>query len=199
MSDSATVVWVVLAIVVGYAIGAINPAALIARAFGIDLAQVGSGNPGATNVGRALGPRWAVLVGFLDILKGFVPAFGFGLLVGQTAGEVAGIAAVAGHVTSPFLRGRGGKGVATTLGAILGVQPVLAIPVLVGFGIGVVVSRRVGIGAVSGAVVLTLSGLVGYVLGWIDAADMAFAVVLGLLVVWRHVRNIRQAWQSLRD
>lgn len=199
MSDSGTLVWAVLAIVVGYAIGAINPAALVARTFGVDLAQVGSGNPGATNVGRALGPRWAVLVGFLDILKGFVPAFAFGLLVSQTAGELAGIAAVAGHVTSPFLRGRGGKGVATTLGAILGVQPLLAIPVLVGFGIGVAVSRRVGIGAVSGAVVLTLSGLVGYLVGWIDAADMAFAVVLGLLVVWRHVRNIRQAWQSLRD
>lgn len=199
MPDSASLAWAVLAIVVGYAIGAINPAALVARAFGIDLAHIGSGNPGATNVGRALGPRWAVLVGFLDILKGFVPAFAFGLLVSQTAGELAGVAAVAGHVTSPFLRGRGGKGVATTLGAILGVQPILAIPVLVGFGIGVAVSRRVGIGAVSGAVVLTLSGLVGYLLGWIDAADMAFAVVLGLLVVWRHVRNIRQAWQSLRD
>lgn len=199
MPDLATLAWAVLAIVVGYGIGAINPAALVARAFGIDLTQVGSGNPGATNVGRALGPRWAVLVGFLDILKGFVPAFGFGLLVSQTVGELAGVAAVAGHVTSPFLRGRGGKGVATTLGAILGVQPVLAIPVLVGFGIGVAGSRRVGIGAVSGAVVLTLSGLIGYLLGWIDAADMAFAVVLGLLVVWRHVRNIRQAWQSLRD
>lgn len=199
MPDSASLAWAVLAIVVGYAIGAINPAALVARAFGIDLAHIGSGNPGATNVGRALGPRWAVLVGFLDILKGFVPAFAFGLLVSQTAGELAGVAAVAGHVTSPFLRGRGGKGVATTLGAILGVQPILAIPVLVGFGIGVAVSRRVGIGAVSGAVVLTLSGLIGYLLGWIDAADMAFAVVLGLLVVWRHVRNIRQAWQSLRD
>lgn len=199
MPDSVSLAWAVLAIVVGYAIGAINPAALVARAFGIDLAHIGSGNPGATNVGRALGPRWAVLVGFLDILKGFVPAFAFGLLVSQTAGELAGVAAVAGHVTSPFLRGRGGKGVATTLGAILGVQPILAIPVLVGFGIGVAVSRRVGIGAVSGAVVLTLSGLVGYLLGWIDAADMAFAVVLGLLVVWRHVRNIRQAWQSLRD
>lgn len=199
MPESATLAGAVLAIVVGYAIGAINPAALVARASGVDLSQVGSGNPGATNVGRALGPRWAVLVGFLDILKGFVPAFGFGILVSQTAGELAGVAAVAGHVTSPFLRGRGGKGVATTLGAILGVQPVLAIPVLVGFGIGLAVSRRVGIGAVSGAVVLTLSGLVGYLLGWIDTADMAFAVVLGLLVVWRHVRNIRQAWQSLRD
>ena len=69
----STALWWVAAAVVGYAIGAINPAALIARVFGIDIRRTGSGNPGATNVTRALGPRWGVLVGFLDILKGFVP------------------------------------------------------------------------------------------------------------------------------
>ena len=190
---------VLVAAVVGYVIGAINPAALIARAFDIDLHRVGSGNPGATNVGRALGPRWAILVGFLDIAKGFIPAITFSLLVGQTTGEVAGVAAVLGHVTSPFLRGRGGKGVATTLGAILGVQPLLAIPVLVGFGIGVAVSRRVGIGAVTGAVVLVIGGVAGWMVGWTDASDMWFAVVLGLLVIGRHIGNIRQAWHSLGD
>lgn len=199
MSELPLGLVLVAAAAVGYLIGAINPAALIARAFDIDLHRVGSGNPGATNVGRALGPRWAILVGFLDIAKGFVPAITFGLLAGQTAGEVAGIAAVAGHVTSPFLRGRGGKGVATTLGAILAVQPILAIPVVVGFGIGVAVSRRVGIGAVTGAVVLVIGGIVGWLLGWTDASDMWFAVVLGLLVIGRHVGNIRRAWHSLRD
>lgn len=199
MSDLPIGVLVAAAAVVGYVIGAINPAALIARAFDIDLHRVGSGNPGATNVGRALGPRWAILVGFLDIAKGFVPAITFSLLVGQTTGEVAGVAAVLGHVTSPFLRGRGGKGVATTLGAILGVQPLLAIPVLVGFGIGVAVSRRVGIGAVTGAVVLVIGGVAGWMVGWTDASDMWFAVVLGLLVVGRHIGNIRQAWHSLGD
>ena len=199
MTDLPMGVVLVAAAVVGYVIGAINPAALIARAFDIDLHRVGSGNPGATNVGRALGPRWAILVGFLDIAKGFIPAVTFGLLVGQTAGEVAGVAAVAGHVTSPFLRGRGGKGVATTLGAILGVQPLLAIPVLVGFGIGVAVSRRVGIGAVTGAVVLVIGGVVGWALGWTDSSDMWFAVVLGLLVIGRHIGNICRAWHSLHD
>ena len=199
MSDLPIGVLVAAAAVVGYVIGAINPAALIARAFDIDLHRVGSGNPGATNVGRALGPRWAILVGFLDIAKGFIPAISFSLLVGQTTGEVAGVAAVLGHVTSPFLRGRGGKGVATTLGAILGVQPLLAIPVLVGFGIGVAVSRRVGIGAVTGAVVLVIGGVAGWMVGWTDASDMWFAVVLGLLVVGRHIGNIRQAWHSLGD
>lgn len=190
--------WWLIAAVVGYGLGAINPAAIVARAFRIDLRGVGSGNPGATNVGRALGPRWAVLVGVLDALKGFLPACVFGLLVGQTTGEIAGVAAVVGHITSPYLRGRGGKGVATALGAILGVQPLLAIPVLAAFGIGVAVWHRVGLGAVLGAVALVVGGVVGWWTGWTDEADMWFAVVLGALVLVRHQRNLRQAWQSLR-
>jgi len=199
MADLPEAVWWAAAAVLGYLIGAINPAAIVSRAFGIDLQRVGSGNPGATNVGRALGPRWAVLVGFLDIMKGFVPAFVFGALVGQKAGEIAGLATVVGHITSPYLKGRGGKGVATTLGAILGVQPLLAIPVLIGFAIGVAFSRRVGIGAVVGAIVLVLSGILGWVIGWTDEADMWFAIVLGLLVLSRHVGNIRRAIDGLRQ
>lgn len=199
MSEVPVVAWWVLAAVLGYALGAVNPAAIIAKVFGVDLRATGSGNPGATNVGRALGPRWAVLVGFLDILKGFIPAVVFGYLGGQTAGEVAGIAAVIGHVTSPYLRGRGGKGVATTLGAILGVQPLLAIPVLIAFGIGVAVWHRVGLGAVLGAIVLIVVGLGSWISGRADAADMWFAVVLGMVVLIRHQRNLRDAWTAFRS
>ncbi len=196
--DMPTWVGWVLAVVVGYGLGAINPAAIIARVFGVDLRTTGSGNPGATNVGRALGPRWAVLVGFLDILKGFVPAVLFATLVSQSAGEVAGIAAVVGHVTSPYLKGRGGKGVATTLGAILGVEPLMAIPVLIAFAIGVAVWHRVGLGAVLGALTLIVGALGAWWLGWFDIADMWFSVVLGMLVLVRHKRNLREAWAGLR-
>lgn len=196
MTDLPMWAGAILAVVVGYLVGAINPAAILARALGVDLRTVGSGNPGATNAARALGTRWGVLVGLLDVLKGFVPAVLFGALVGQAAGELAGLAAVLGHITSPFLKGRGGKGVATTLGAILGVQPLLAIPVLLAFGVGVALTRRVGIGAVAGAVALIVSGIVGWAIGWTDAADLWFAVALGLLVLVRHQGNIRRAWQA---
>ena len=185
--------WWGLAAVCGYALGSINPAVLIARVFGKDLRQVGSGNPGATNVGRALGPKWGVLVGFLDILKGLVPALVFGMLAGEIAGEIAGLAAVLGHITSPFLKGRGGKGVSTTLGAILGVQPWFAIPVLAAFGIGVAVFHRVGIGAAIAAAVLAVTGVVYWRVGWADGSDAVFAVVLAALVLGRHWRNLRQA------
>ena len=186
-------IWWAVAAACGYLLGSINPAVLVARVFGKDLRQVGSGNPGATNVGRALGPRWAVLVGFLDVLKGFVPAFAFGMLVGEITGEIAGLAAVIGHITSPFLKGRGGKGVSTTLGAILGVQPWFAIPVLIAFGSGVAVFHRVGIGAAIAAVVLAVTGVAYWRIGWADGSDAAFAVALAALVLGRHWRNIVQA------
>jgi glycerol-3-phosphate acyltransferase PlsY len=191
--------WWVVAALVGYLVGAINPATIIARIFRVDLRSSGSGNPGATNVGRVLGPRWGIVVGVLDVLKGFVPAFAFGALVGQTAGEVAGLAAVLGHITSPYLKGRGGKGVATTLGAILGVQPVLAIPVLMAFGVGVAVFHRVGLGAVLGAIVLFVCGVIGYWTGWTNVTDMWFAVALSVIVLVRHERNLRDAWYLFRN
>ena len=187
------ITWWLAAAVAGYALGSVNPATLIARVFGTDLRSVGSGNPGATNIGRALGPAWGVVVGGLDILKGFVPALAFGLIAGEIAGEIAGLAAVLGHITSPWLKGRGGKGVATTLGAILGVQPWFAIPVLIAFGIGVAVWHRVGLGASLGAVVLAISGVIAGAAGWVDPSDAWFAVLLAALVLARHVGNVRRA------
>jgi glycerol-3-phosphate acyltransferase PlsY len=106
---------------------------------------------------------------------------------------------VLGHITSPYLKGRGGKGVATTLGAILGVQPVLAIPVLMAFGVGVAVFHRVGLGAVLGAIVLFVCGVIGYWTGWTDVTDMWFAVALSVIVLVRHERNLRDAWYLFRN
>ncbi|MDP4014344.1 MAG: glycerol-3-phosphate acyltransferase [Candidatus Nanopelagicales bacterium] len=182
-----------LAFLIGYALGSISPAALIARAKGVSLRETGSGNPGATNVGRALGVRTGVLVGVLDILKGFIPAIAFAQ-IGPVAAEVAGLAAVLGHITSPFLRGRGGKGTATTLGAILGAQPLWAIPVLIGFGVGFGVTRRVGIGSIIAALVLLVCAVLTG-----DWDSRTFGVLLALLVVVRHYKNIVAAWRDWRS
>jgi len=88
--------------------------------------------------------------------------------------------------------------VATTLGAILGVQPLLAIPVLLAFGLGVLIWHRVGLGAVLAAVVLAISGFVGWRTGWTDEADMWFAIALAVIVLVRHQRNLRDAWSRVR-
>lgn len=182
-------VWqVALAALAGFAVGSINPATLIARAKGVNLRDVGSGNPGATNAVRALGARTGVIVGVLDVLKGLIPALVFSLW-GSAAGEAAGLAAVLGHIFSPFLRGRGGKGVATTLGAVLGVQPLWVLPMLGAFGIVFLLTRRMGIGAVAGAAALVALGI------WAsdDVGEQWFGITLGVVVIIRHQANIRAA------
>ncbi len=180
----------VLAVAVGYLIGSINPAAIIARIRGVDYRSVGSGNPGATNIGRAMGRKTGILVGVLDVLKGFLPALGFGLWTGDIAvAEVAGLAAVVGHVTSPFLKGRGGKGVATSAGAILAIEPIWLIPVLVVFGIAFKLSHRMGIASVAAAVTLIPASLI-----WnTDDSEILFACAMVLLILLRHQSNIRSA------
>ncbi|CAB5010213.1 unannotated protein [freshwater metagenome] len=179
----------VAAVVAGYVVGSLNPAATIARIRGIDLRASGSGNPGATNAARTMGRGVGVLVLVLDLLKGFVPAVLFATFVGLAAGEVAGLAAVVGHVTSPFLRGRGGKGVATALGAILGTHAIWALPLLVVFAVTVALTRRVGLGAVAAAVALVPIALLMSD-SW---HSRAFALLIAAVILLRHVRNVRAA------
>jgi acyl phosphate:glycerol-3-phosphate acyltransferase len=116
-----------------YLAGSIPFGVLAARAKGVDLRQVGSGNIGATNVARALGKGWAIAVLLGDAAKGFVPVW-LGRRLGFPAAAVAlaGLAAIVGHMFTLFLRGRGGKGVATSLGVALALSPTAA---LIGFGV----------------------------------------------------------------
>ncbi|MEI8081764.1 MAG: glycerol-3-phosphate acyltransferase, partial [Actinomycetes bacterium] len=80
------VVWLLVAAVVGYFLGSINPASIIAKARGIDLSQLGSGNPGATNAGRVMGRGTGIFVGAFDVLKGFMPVLLFSIFVGPSVG-----------------------------------------------------------------------------------------------------------------
>jgi glycerol-3-phosphate acyltransferase PlsY len=175
----------------GYVLGAVSPATIIARQRGVDLAAAGSGNPGATNAGRVLGRRTGLLVAVLDVAKGALPAALFGLACAQ-AGLLAGFAAVVGHVSSPFLRGRGGRGVATAAGAVLGSQPLLA-PVLVAVWLlVVVVSRWVALASLTAAAVLPVVAWAFGRRGW----TLVWAVGLAVLVVARHRSNLRARWRG---
>lgn len=167
---------------VGYLLGTASPATMLARRRGIDLRTVGSGNPGATNAGRALGARTGVLVAVLDVLKGAVPAAGFGA-VDHRAGLVAGLASVLGHVTSPFLRGRGGRGVATAAGAVLGSHPLWALVVVLVWVLVGALSRWVTLASVSAAVAVFLVAVVA-------GEDRWWAALLAAVVVARHQPNI---------
>ena len=180
--------------VVGYTLGSLSPAVVAARIRGVDLRESGSGNPGATNAARAMGVRVGVLVGALDVAKGYAPVAYFNQY-GQPCGEVAGLAATLGHVTSPLLKGRGGKGVATSLGAILAIEPLWAVPVLVGFGATFKLTHQVGIGSVVGSITLVPTSLIIW-RGW---AGVGFAAGMSGLVAYRHRKNIRSFMAERRS
>jgi len=173
-----------------YVAGSIPFGMLVARAKGIDLRQVGSGNIGATNVARAMGKGWAIAVLAADAAKGFVPVW-LGRRFGLPAWAVglAGGAAIVGHMFTIFLRGRGGKGVATSLGMALALSP---LPALIGFGAYVVVfaaTRLSSLGSLLGvwtfAVLFTLRD---------QPPRPLIAVAFGVaaLVTLRHRENIKR-------
>ncbi|MBW3646370.1 MAG: glycerol-3-phosphate acyltransferase [Actinobacteria bacterium] len=175
-------VLLLLAALVGYLAGALSPATLIAARRGVDLREVGSGNPGATNAGRVMGRRTGLTVAGLDVLKGLVPAVAFGA-VDHRAGLLAGFAAVLGHVTSPFLRGRGGKGVATAAGAILGAQPLWAPVVLLVWVAVLVTSRWIALASVAAA--LSVLGI-----ALVRGEDVLWAFGLAAVILVRHRANL---------
>ncbi len=177
-----------VAAVAGYAAGSVSPATWLARGRGVDLRSVGSGNPGAANAGRALGRRTGVVVAGLDSAKGLVPAAVFGLL-DHRAGLVAGVAAVLGHVSSPLLRGRGGKGVATTFGVVVGTHPGWAPVLLLTWVLVLAATRWIALASVCAALALPV---VAAVLG----QDVLWAAVLFAVVLVRHRSNFARGWRG---
>ncbi|HLO42547.1 MAG TPA: glycerol-3-phosphate 1-O-acyltransferase PlsY [Phycisphaerales bacterium] len=137
----------------GFLVGSIPCGLIIARMKGVDIRKVGSGNIGATNVGRVLGKKFGLLCFFLDMLKGFAVVLVAGLvaeLLGSMTIEpvqatwwlLVMVSPVLGHVFNPWLGFKGGKGVATSLGALLGVYPALTVPGGLAFLVWVVLVVR---------------------------------------------------------
>lgn len=198
-----------LYLLAGFVCGSIPFGLWIARARGVDIRAHGSGNIGATNVWRVLGRGPGMLCFALDVLKGLVPSLGAGVLLGTIGDGAApessvwlhmgtGVAAILGHMFTPLAGFKGGKGVATAFGAMLGVWPVMTVAVVVALGAWIVVfrvGRMVGIASVIAAVVVPL-GVVG--LGVVDeslrwrAPHLAVAMGLAAMVVWKHRGNIRR-------
>ncbi|HET7800689.1 MAG TPA: glycerol-3-phosphate acyltransferase [Humibacillus xanthopallidus] len=187
------------AIALAFLVGSVNPATLIARVLGTDLSVSGSGNPGATNAGRVLGRKWGVLVGVLDVLKGLVPTVIAAHWVGPHLAYAVGLAAVLGHIWSPFLHGRGGKGVATTLGAILGVHPLIAVVVLVVFALGFALTRWVAAGSILGGVAMLVIAVLVWTGHWPgDVCTGLWLTALALVVLARHKNNVVGWWRQRR-
>ena len=182
-----------------FLVGSINPATILARALGRDLRSSGSGNPGATNAARVLGPRWGVVVLLLDVAKAWLPSLMVLRTMGTLAAIVAGTAVVLGHMFSPFLRGKGGKGVASALGALLAIAPGVALGAVVVFVLAKTVLPFVGEASVVTMLVVATVGVAGAagVVPGVSQLVGGWLIVLPLLVLSRHQRNIR-AWLMRR-
>lgn len=129
MTDALGLLSWPLLLIAAYLVGSIPSAQLLARLKGVDLRQVGSGNIGAGNLTHAVGPQWGLTAGVFDGLKGLVPVLlaRYVLDMGLAASGMAGLAAVIGHCWSIFVRGRAGRGLATSAGLVFVLDPVLLV------------------------------------------------------------------------
>ena len=193
----------ILTIILSYLLGSIPTGYILSRALkGIDIRRYGSGNFGATNVFRVVGPAAGIMVLVLDLLKGAIPVTFFGdLLLRNSANYdqvlvrlVLGLASVCGHNWTVFLNFKGGKGVATTAGALLGLS--LKIPYLgliAGLCLGIWVLAVLTTGLVSLGSILAAIAFPIFMVAFNQPFKLLiFGVVLCLFVVYRHKSNIRQ-------
>jgi acyl phosphate:glycerol-3-phosphate acyltransferase len=178
-----------LVLLLAYVLGSIPFSYLVARQRGVDVRTVGSGNVGATNVMRSVG-RGAGLVAFvLDFLKGSAATFlAMKVSGGVEVPSLAAVVAVLGHMFPIWLRGQGGKGVATGAGAFLPLAPLPTLVSLVTFALTLALSRYVSVSSIAGTVALAVATRVTGLPPPITLAAVASAA----LVIWKHRGNLRR-------
>jgi glycerol-3-phosphate acyltransferase PlsY len=186
-----------LATLAAYLIGSLSFAVIVSRLMGLDDPRTyGSNNPGATNVLRSGNKKAAILTLVLDALKGYVPVLlvrlygaDFGLGWGSLA--LVGLAAFLGHLFPVFFKFEGGKGVATALGVLLGVDALLGGATALTWLIIAVFFRYSSLAALVAAVFAPIYYAMGGALVWPWHAGMAWALLaMSALLVWRHQLNI---------
>jgi acyl phosphate:glycerol-3-phosphate acyltransferase len=192
----------VLALIAAYALGSIPAAYLAGRWKGIDLRKHGSGNLGATNVFRVLGPRIGSTVFAFDMLKGAVPVLFFwryvdaGIATPVVIQILCGVAAIAGHVRPMWLRfGKGGKGVATAGGVFLALAPIETGLALAAFALTLLASGYVSLGSMIAAVLLPVLLFIR------DGVSVLFIVCasIAVFVFWTHRANIQRLRQGTEN
>jgi glycerol-3-phosphate acyltransferase PlsY len=181
--------WEALALIGSYCLGSIPFGYVVGKVKGYDLREKGSGNIGATNVFRVVGKKEGIFVFVLDFLKGFLPVLYFSD-ISVLAGLLALVGAIIGHMTTPFLHFKGGKGVATGFGGIVALMP---IPAISAFGVWILlvgISRRVSVGSIGAAISLPI--LYFYFSKPIIRCVFFVSIFLAILVIIAHRKNIRK-------
>jgi len=204
-----TIALLIALIPVAYLLGSVPFGLLVGLRNGVDIRQQGSKNIGATNAGRVLGKKFFFVVFFLDLAKSFLPMAIASILVyqidpAQRAWQTyamwlgVGIAAVLGHIFSVFLKFKGGKGVATSAGFMLGLFPYFTYPGLALIGLFIVVfalTRYISLASIIGAAMFPAAYVgFGMWLGWDVFGKqiplLGASVLIALLIVLKHRTNI---------
>ena len=185
----------ILFLVLGYVMGAIPSGVWIGKYFKkIDIREHGSKNSGATNAYRVLGAKYGILVLAADALKGFLPPFlasRYGLSGNILLG--IGVLAIVGHSLSFFLRFKGGKGVATSLGVFLFLIPNVTLALLIVFILVVYFTRYISLGSIVAAIALPILTAFTTVGNGLDKAPLLIMTTLiGIFIVYRHRSNIKR-------
>ena len=192
-----------------YLVGSIPFGLIVGLAKGVDPRTGGSGNIGATNVARLLGQRWFFVVFTLDMCKSLVPMLIASAIAHRIPDEqrdwtiyllwlLVGFAAVLGHMYSVFLKFKGGKGVATSAGVMLGLWPYFTLPGAIAIGVFLIVFfvwRYISLGSIIGAATVPIAYvLIGRMRGWpvfeSQLPLLIFSVVMALLIIYKHRANI---------
>jgi acyl phosphate:glycerol-3-phosphate acyltransferase len=197
-------IWLAI-ILLCYLIGSFPSGYLVGKSQGIDIRQHGSGNIGATNVLRVMGKKWGYLVFFCDSLKGFI-AVKVGVWLASSAGAeatlaavVAGICCIIGHNYTVWLRFKGGKGIATSIGVLLAIVPTMIVLIVLVVWLAVFfVWKYVSLASICAALslpvaVLALFPFVAHGNYWVL---VVFSLIVAALAVWRHRPNLDRLLQG---
>jgi len=197
MGFSLSLINPLLAALAAYLIGSLSFAVLVSRVMGLaDPRSYGSQNPGATNVLRSGNKAAAALTLLLDGVKGWLPVWAmarYGASYGLGDGTLAAVAlaAFAGHVWPVFFRFKGGKGVATAAGVLLGIEPVLGLATFATWLIVAFFTRYSSLAALASAVFAPAYYFLGHQVVWlVDSRVLLATVMMSGILVWRHQANI---------
>lgn len=186
--------------VVAYLVGAVPSGLIVGRIVaGVDVRQYGSGRSGATNVARTVGWRPAIIVLLADVLKGLLALLAGRLLVGPAsdiyplADAIAGLAALVGHNWPVYVGFRGGRGVATGIGIMLAVSPVITVVGVLVAVVIVLLTDIVSLGSVAASATALVLALVAVAVGALPAGYLFLVVPGCLLIIARHSDNLARA------
>lgn len=169
---------------IAYFIGNISPSTIMAKRQGLDIKKEGSGNAGTTNALRVMGKKAGAITCIVDILKGVVAVLIGILALGNIGAYFCALCVFLGHVWPIVYKFKGGKGVATAFGAVLAVNPLLALIALAIVAILVFTTKRMSVGSIVGAIAFAVLA------AFLEPGFFVFACVIAIVIIIKHRANI---------